>query len=83
MKKALTYFSISIAAAAVFTGQPALGQQVVNAVGNGPKLTLVECDSTGKRCQIVRRLRSPAACQNSRVNAALHYRASNFRCVRD
>jgi len=83
MKKAFAYFTIGMAAAAVSTAQPALGQQAANAEGSGAKRILMECDVSGKRCHFVRRLRSPAACQKDRVNATLHHRGSTFLCVRE
>jgi hypothetical protein len=83
MKEAFTYFAVGVATAAIATAQPALGQQVANMGGNGPKRVLMECDTSGKQCQVVRRLRSPAACQASRVNASLHHRGSNFVCARE
>jgi hypothetical protein len=81
MKKGFTYLATSIAAAAFLTAQPALGQQASTTGADGPKRILMECDISGKQCQVVRRLRSPAACQNSRVASALHHRASTFVCV--
>ena len=83
MGKAFRYFAISITAAAVFIAQPALGQQVSDIEGKGPKRVLVECDISGKRCQVVGRLRSPATCQTARVSASLQYIASRFFCARE